>query len=101
MIGFAIFAEEQSHHLKDVDTSRLITSANILSSLIATLQHHITYCCKTKKYGTLLYRPNTDLTLNLAKALLKVHQQDKSSTLSSDVCSTSNPKTEDNLQVLN
>lgn len=44
---FCQFADEQSHHLKDVDTSKLTTSANILSNLIATLQHHITYCCKT------------------------------------------------------
>ena len=73
---FCQFADEQSHHLKDVDTSKLTTSANILSNilsnLIATLQHHITYCCKTRKYGTLLYRPNTDLTLNLARALWEV-----------------------------
>ena len=98
---FCQFADERSHHLKDVDTSKLTTSANILSNLIATLQHHITYCCKTRKYGTLLYRPNTYLTLNLARALWKVRQQDKSSTLNSDMCSTPNPKTRDNFQVLN
>ena len=34
---FCQFADEQSHHLKDVDTSKLTTSANILSNLIATL----------------------------------------------------------------
>ncbi len=66
---FCPFTNEQSHHLKDVDTLKLTTSSNILSNLVATLEHHITYCCKTRKYGTLLYRPQTDLTENLAKAL--------------------------------
>ena len=64
---FCQFADEQSHHLKNkVDTSKLSTSANTLSYLIATLQHHLTCCCKTKKYGTPLYRPGADLTQNLS-----------------------------------
>ena len=38
---FCSFADEQSHHLK-VDTSKVIKSANILSNLVATLEHHVT-----------------------------------------------------------
>ena len=30
------------------------------------------YCCKIKKYGRLLYRPPTDLTVNLARAFAGV-----------------------------
>ena len=36
---FCSFVDGQLHHLKDVDTSKLITSANLLSILVATLEH--------------------------------------------------------------
>ncbi len=99
---FCLFANEQSHHLKDVDTLKLTTSSNILSNLVATLEHHITYCCKTRKYGTLLYRPQTDLTENLAKALWKLRQKDKNCATTSDAFNTTHSsQTKDNTQVLN
>lgn len=40
---------------------RKITAMWVLSNLSSTLQHHIQFSCKVKKYGTLLYRPNSDL----------------------------------------
>ena len=48
-------------NLQDPDSTitQVITSRWILSCLTATLQHHITYACKIRKYGTLVYRPNT------------------------------------------
>ncbi len=98
---FCHFADEQSHHLMDIDTSKLVTSANILSNLVATLEHHITYSCKTRKYGILLYRPHTDLTVSLARALWKLRQKDKNHVVSSGACSTPNPKTPEILQVFN
>lgn len=33
------------------------------------LQHHISYTCTTRKFGTLVYRSNSDLTIPLAQAL--------------------------------
>ncbi len=45
---FCFFAEKLSHHLKEeVHISTLVTSSNILSYLIATLQHHLNCSCKT------------------------------------------------------
>ena len=43
--------------LKDIKD---VSSRYILSSLTASLQHHITYSCKVWKYGTLVHRPNID-----------------------------------------
>ena len=37
----------------------------VLSGLAANLQHHMTYSCMIRKYGTLLYRSNTDLIPSL------------------------------------
>ena len=101
MTGSALLQNEQSHHLKDIDISKLITSANILSNLVATLEHHGTYSCKTKKYGTLLYRPHTDLTVNFARAFCKLCQKLRNSMADSGASDLPSPKTTDNLQVLN
>ena len=49
--------------------AQLNVSRWILSNLIATFQHHITYLCKTRKYWTLEYRPETDLIDALSKSL--------------------------------
>ena len=35
----------------------------ILSNLVVCLQHHLSYTCKVRKHGTLLYRSNGDQTL--------------------------------------
>ena len=43
---FCFFATELLYHLnEEIVISRLVTSAYILSSLTAGLQHHIEYCC--------------------------------------------------------
>lgn len=74
---FCSIANELSVHLDEVITpSKLVTSAYILSSLTATLQHHITCYCKIKKYGTVLYRPDTDLNQALAKTLWQLRTKD-------------------------
>ena len=88
---FCSFATELLYHLnEEIVISRLVTSAYILSSLTTSLQHHIEYCCKTKKYGTLFYRPNTDLKPALAQSLWQLRQKTKNE---SDPTST-NPTTE-------
>jgi len=49
-----------------------ITSRWVLSDLTANLQHHIAYSCKVRKYGTLVYRPNTDLVPLLTEAMWRL-----------------------------
>ena len=38
-----------------------VTSRRILSELTANFQHHIAFSCKVRKYGTLVYRRNSNL----------------------------------------
>ncbi len=49
-----------------------VTSRLILSDLTANLKHHITYSCKVRKYGTLVYRPGTDLAPLLSEAMWRL-----------------------------
>ena len=44
----------------------------LLSSLVSSLQHHLTYVCRVKKYGTVLYRTNGDILATLAASLHKL-----------------------------
>ena len=78
---FCFTAAELSHLLKErVDTSRLVTAEFILSHLTSTLQHHMQYSCKVKKFGTLLFRPGSDLSQPLTQALWKVRQLKQNAT---------------------
>ena len=57
---------------KDIgDLNQLVRARWILSNLTVNLQHHISYTCTTRKFGTLIYRSNSDLTIPLAQALWK------------------------------
>ena len=65
-----------------LEDTKDVSSRYVLSSLTASLQHHITYSCKVRKYGTLVHRPNADLVPLLSEALWKLrmtqsHQQEK------------------------
>ena len=53
------------------DVHQLVRARWILSSLTTNLQHHISYTCTTRKFGTLIDRSNSDLTIPLAQALWK------------------------------
>ena len=55
-----------------LEDTKDVSSRYILSSLTASLQHHITYSCKVRKYGTLVHRPNADLVPLLSEALWKL-----------------------------
>ena len=54
-----------------------ITSLWVLSNLTSALQHHLVHACKARRYGTLLYRSNTDLVLLLQQSLSKLRQHEK------------------------
>ena len=55
--------------LGEAEAHELITARWILSNLNSTLQHHLSYCCKIRKHGTLLYRSNGDLLTSLTITL--------------------------------
>ena len=96
---FNLYASELSPHLREeIDTSKLVTSANILSNLKANLQHHIAYSCKTRKHGTLIYRPNADLRPALAQALWRLWSKNITKECSSE---TDTSKSDDPQQYLN
>jgi hypothetical protein len=46
-----------------------ITARWVLSNLTTALKHHLSYVCKIRKCGTLLYRSNGDIILALTNAL--------------------------------
>ena len=68
---FCSIATALSHNLHgDIDGDiKLVTPAFILSHLTATLQQHIQYNCTIRKFGTLLFRPGTNLVKPLTQAL--------------------------------
>ena len=51
----------RANNLESKDITQLVTSRWILSNLTATLQDHMAYKSTVRKYGTLIYRSNTDL----------------------------------------
>ena len=55
----------------------LVTARYILSTLTTALQHHLSYVCKVKRYGTLLYRSNGD---SLHALTCSLHKSSKSET---------------------
>ena len=67
--------------ISESDLKAVVSSRWVLSSLTATFEHHITYFSKVKKYGTLIYRPNTDLKLALVKAKWALSQGRQSTTV--------------------
>ena len=55
---------------------QLVSSKWILTEILAKYQHHVTYICKVRKYGTLVYRPTSDVHALLSEALCNhVHHQ--------------------------
>ena len=50
-----------------------ISSRWILSEITAKYQHHVTYACKVRKHGTLVYRPTSDLFTLLSEAMWKLN----------------------------
>ena len=51
---------------------KLVTSRRILCEIKAKYQHHVAYTCKVQMYGTLVYRPTSDMHTILTEALWKI-----------------------------
>ena len=90
---FCVCASEiiRANNLKG-DPTKFVTSRWILSNLKVSLQGHIAYNCKIRKYGTLIYRPHSDLLPALAQALWKLRnaRADNLADKSDITCETSN-----------
>ena len=69
--------DTEMNYLKknSLQDERKITAMWVLSNLTSALQQHIAYSCKVRKYGTLLYRPNSDFKGLLQQALWKLKNQ--------------------------
>ena len=70
-----MFAQHAQHCDTEINRvaqlAQQVTSRQLLSQLKVNLKHHITYECKAKKFGTLVYRPETDMGRVLTKHLWK------------------------------
>ena len=54
-----------------------VTTQWILSNLVVSLGHHLSYACRIRKCGTLLYRTNGDLLKSLTVSLHTANQKTK------------------------
>lgn len=50
-----------AHDFQEPLELKSITSRLILSEITAKFQHHVTYACRVRKHGTLIFRPTADL----------------------------------------
>ena len=58
--------------MQELQELTTLSSRWTLSEVTAKLQHHMVYSCKVRKYGTLVYRPNSDLILLLSEVMWKL-----------------------------
>ena len=65
-----------AHKFQEPLELKSVTSRMILSEIAAKFQHHVSYACRVRKYGTLIYRPSTDLVSLLSEALWKLNQKE-------------------------
>ena len=81
----------------------VLTARWVLSNLTSSLQHHLTYVCKVRKYGTLLYRTNRNVLVALTNALHRLSNLNKQtreqSNREGDSSATCTPHNTDDMQV--
>ena len=65
-----------------------INSRWILCELKAKYEHHITCKCKVRKYGTLVYRPTTDVYTLLSEALWRLSRHEANTVETGDTTVT-------------
>ncbi len=54
-----------------------VTTRWVLSNLVVSLGHHLSYACRIRKYGTLLYRTDGDILNSLTVSLHKLSSSTK------------------------
>ena len=60
------------HGIEEPPELKLVNSRWILCEIKAKYQHHFACVCKVRKYGTLVYRPTSDIHALLSEALWKI-----------------------------
>ena len=82
----------KASHSSHLHAEEKVTARWLLSSLIVHLQHHMSYTCRVKKHGTLLYRNNGDLLATISNLLYKsTHETSESeANASASVCTSAN-----------
>ena len=60
------------HGIEEPPELKLVNSRWILCEIKAKYQHHVACVCKVQKYGTLVYRPTSDIHALLSEALWKI-----------------------------
>ena len=60
------------HGIEEPPELKLVNSRWILCEIKAKYQHHVACVCKVRKYGTLVYRPTSDIHALLSEALWKI-----------------------------
>ena len=78
------------------DLKETFSTRWVLSNLTSSLQHHLSYACKIKKCGTVLYRANGDILSALTNALYKLTKCCKHSTDHKQNQSESEPSCDQN-----
>ena len=78
---FTNYAQDlaKAEDLQEPPELKSLSSRWVLSELTAQLQHHMVYSCKVRKYGTLVYRTNSDLILLLSEAMWKLRSIESAS----------------------
>ena len=79
---FCRYVNEMAQGLK---INKVVSSAWILSNLTVALGKHITYTCSTRKFGTIIYRSNSDLVPALSHALWKIRNMPKDQESGTDI----------------
>ena len=77
-----VFIQEQTtifnaKGVREPQEYTILSSRWLLSELVGRLQHHMVYTCKVRKYGTLLYRPSSDIVMLLTEAMWKLRNTEQ------------------------
>ena len=71
-MGYTKYAIENYATHITLPSKDSVTAKWILARLNESLGHHMSFTCKTRKYGTLLYRPDSDMVAIATQALWKL-----------------------------
>ena len=79
---YSVFIQERTtlfnaKGVREPQEHTTLSSRWLQSELVGRLQHHMVYTCKVRKYGTLLYRPSSDIVMLLTEAMWKLRNTEQ------------------------